>query len=214
MNAPFPKTIAARRNLLVLPPLETPTLEVVIGQLESDGRLAAVRRRDLISSLRRIAAALDLPISQVPAHPAWLRQRLLGVMPTQLGRSAKTRANVLSNAMAALAQTGVTQRRPRPPDRAAEWQQLWDKLATSPRIALGSFIRFCSHNHILPHEVTERVVGDFEKVMVAASLRKQPARAIYELSTAWNKAVELGARLASTTVASGETTLAHRAAHW
>ena len=49
-------------------------------------------------------------------------------------------------------------------------------------------MRFCSRQHISPETVSDDTVAAFGRVIVAASLRKNPEIAIYYLTTSWNKA--------------------------
>jgi integrase len=163
----------------------TPTLEEIMLLLKKDQRLSPVRRRDLVSALRRVAAACGLPTSQMFADPLWLRQKLAATSEHHLGRTAKTRANVLSNAMSALALAGMAERRPQV-ERAAHWQPLWQRLSASGKIALGSFLRFCSFRAIAPPEVNDQVVVEFLEAIKQSSLRKKPEDAIRELTLCWN----------------------------
>jgi integrase len=123
------------------------------------------------------------------AEPQWLQNKLKVIPSQRLGRSSKTRANVLANAVAALTVAGLAKRRP-VVERSADWQLLWERLPPSARIALGSFTRFCSYHGIIPARVTDQVVADFKEVMILSSLRKKPAEAIYDLTVTWNKAAD------------------------
>lgn len=190
MTKPFPKRADLRKALSFVRPGETPMLSDVIAAIRSEHQLSQVRRRDMASALLRIAAACDRAPSELFADPIWLRQQLATRSPLSLGRSPKTRANILSNAMAALAHSGIGKRRPAVV-RSAEWERLWKQLSLSAKIALGSFTRFCSFHRISPTEVTDKVVGDFAAAMELASLRKKPAEALRELTVHWNRAVNL-----------------------
>lgn len=176
MTIHIPNRQAGRKTLLFAPSADTPTLRDAINHLLADPTLASNRRRDLISSLRRVASTLSLPPTHVSADMNWLRLKLAGQPATRLARTAKTRANILSNAVAALTSVGAAARRPAIAHSAA-WQQLWDVLGPSPRIALGSFARFCSYHKIDPDSVTDSTVATFHDAMLQSSLRKKPEEA-------------------------------------
>ncbi len=190
MSVAIPKTAQGRKVLCFVRPGTTPTLEDAIARLNAHPELPPVRRRDLVSSLRRLAAVVGSPASQVPADLQWLHQRLAATPAAQLGRSPKTRANVLSNAVAALACSGVAARRPAVA-RSPEWDRLWQALSASARIALGSFARFCSFHGIAPEDVTDEAVRRYRDAIIQSSLRKKPDEAIRELTVCWNKARDL-----------------------
>ena len=189
MKTYLPSKGFGRPKLCLVDPGSTPTLEEVVALLQTDRRLSAIRQRDLISSLQRISAACDLPPNQLFANPTWLRQKLSTVAPLRFGRSPKTRSNVLSNAMAALAHFGMAAHRPKV-DRSAYWQCIWEYLTPSAKIALGSFTRYCSFYHIQPSEVSDRTVNDYAETVKFSSLRKKPEEAIHDLVMHWNRASE------------------------
>lgn len=189
MTIQFPKAFSGKKTLCLLRPEETPSFDDVIAKVRADAKLTTVRRRDLVSSLNLIAEACDLPPSQMLSDPEWLRLKVSKLSPVRLGRSAKTRANVLSNAVAALAyaQTGA-RRRPKA-QRSSAWEALWPHLSPSEKIVFGSFMKFCSFHEILPTQVTDQVVADFRELIVVSSLRKKPEDAIRDLTRNWNGAV-------------------------
>jgi integrase len=189
MTIQFPKAFSGQKSLCLLRPEETPSFEEVIAKVRADAKLTSVRRRDLVSSLNRVAEACDLPPSQMLADPEWLRLKVSKLSPVRLGRSAKTRANVLCNAVAALAyaQTGA-RRRPKA-QRSHQWEALWPHLSPSEKIVFGSFMKFCSFHAILPTHVTDQVVANFRELIVLSSLRKKPEEAIRDLTMNWNRAI-------------------------
>jgi integrase len=190
MNIHIPNRQSGRKTLVFTPPAGTPTLQDVINQLLSDQTLSPNRQRDLVSSLRRVASTLALPPAQVPTDLQWLRSKLAGQPGARLARTAKTRANILSNAVAALTSVGAAARRPAIA-RSPAWQKLWELLDPSAKIALGSFARFCSYHQIDPDNVTDSVVATFHDAMIQSSLRKKPEEALRELIVRWNAACAL-----------------------
>ena len=191
MTNHFPKRVSERKTLCLVRSGETPTLEDAITGLLNNPHLSQLRRRDLVSSLRRVAAACDAAPSQLLGDPGWLRQKLALLAPMRLGNSPKTRANIFSNAIAALACAGMSAARRPKTNRCPEWQELWQHLTPSAKIALGSFTRFCSFHQIQPAQVSDQVVADYRDVMTLSSLRKKPAEAIHDLTMHWNRAIDL-----------------------
>jgi integrase len=189
MTIQFPKAFSGRKTLCLVRPEQTPSFDDVIAHVRADAKLTSGRHRDLVSALNRIAKACDLPPSQMLADPEWVRLKVSKLSPVRLGRRAKTRANVLSNAVAALAyaETGAG-RRPQV-QRSSAWEALWPHLTASEKIVFGSFMKFCSFHEIPPTQVTDQVVADFRELIVLSSLRKRPEEAIRDLTMNWNRAV-------------------------
>lgn len=189
MTVHFPKTLAGRKTLYLATPGAQATLADVIVLLRKDHLLSAMRRRDLISALHRLAAACDMPTNVVPADPDWLRQKIASLSPLKIGRSGKTRSNVLSNATIALSRVGITKLRPSV-GRSAKWNQLWGELSVSAKITFGSFSKFCSHHHIEPDDVNDHIVQRYREAVVLSSLRKKPDELIHDLTIHWNRSVD------------------------
>ena len=74
-----------------------------------DGTLKRSRRRELISSVRRLAVILapDRPLCDIPADPEWCRGKLDRIAPAALGIADKTWSNLRSNFAAALTAGGI-----------------------------------------------------------------------------------------------------------
>jgi len=181
MNIHFPTTAASSSHAMALFPAGTPTLEGVLSRLFNDASLPATRRRDFVSAVRRVAKALGLPPSQIPADPTFLRRKLSSLLPPQLGKAAKTKANVLSNAMGALAQAGVATRRPRGLPMSLDWQELWDRLPPRLKMSLSSFMRFCSHRQIAPCAVAKRFDQMVHELRDKAGVTLQPGHVGFQI---------------------------------
>lgn len=59
----------------------------IAAKLATDKKLAPTRIRDMISGLRRVAKALGMPLSDVPADPRWLQPRLEKVASAPTGQN-------------------------------------------------------------------------------------------------------------------------------
>jgi hypothetical protein len=147
----------------------TPMLSDVVRYLHENPELFDdTRTRDMISGLRRLAAALGRAPEEVPADPKWLQPRVAKVAPAALGISPKTWSNVLSNAQAGMARFGIVEkrRRRRQSDLSRAWRELWDMVLASGdlslRTALCRFVHFLSTQSTEPagaYEMTRRLLG-------------------------------------------------------
>lgn len=102
----------------------------------------------MISGLRRVAGALDLPTQDTPCHGRWLQPRLAKISPAMHGISTKTWQNAVSNARSAMAHAGIVERRfNRITDLSPEWQKLWHSVLSTgdktlqPSGPIGRFLR-------------------------------------------------------------------------
>ncbi|TJZ88978.1 hypothetical protein FA743_19615 [Paracoccus gahaiensis] len=120
------KPLDPTRPDLAFVPAETPMFARIIQLIETDDNLAAHRRRDLASGLRRVAHAIGRPPEEVPADPKWLQPRLAKVAPAALGITAKSWQNAVSDARMAMAHLGIVRRRNRHvDDLSPDWAALW-----------------------------------------------------------------------------------------
>ena len=177
------------KSILALFPDGTLTLDQVISRIGLDPSLNEIRKRDLISSIKRVAAALQIPLEEAVADPDWLRRRLQRVAPAKLGLTKKSWSNVLSNVKAALVQAGAIPKVVRGRHLDGPWQELWERLEDSNlKISLTRFMTFCSRQGVHPAAVSDETVSEFARVLRLSSLRKDPDLALYYLTTSWNKA--------------------------
>lgn len=163
----------------------------VAAVLKSDQALAAHRKRDLMSALRRVSKVLALPMSEIPADRRWLRVHLDRVSPPQLRIARKTCANVRSNVMAALEHAGLGAPPYQNNGLATAWECLKDELPRgNDRGALGRFSQFCSNRGVDPDDVTDADVSAYRAAVDEWSLTKRPDQAIYYVTTSWNRLVD------------------------
>lgn len=150
-----PKTL----DHALLPP-DTPMFADIIARLEACPEMAATRKRDLVSGLRRVAKALARAPEEVPADPKWLQPRLEKVMPAALRLSEKGWQNARSDARSAMAWAGIVKRRHRHiDDLAPDWRALWERMLASqdPTLpsALRRFMHFLSALGAAPEDVVQ-----------------------------------------------------------
>lgn len=165
----------------------TISLEDVIMRLGGDMKLNSTRKRDFISSLRRIASALGASAKAIPADPQYLQQRLKGFAPAPPGLSKKTWSNIISDAKAALTRVGIVQKPASRSALAPQWQALFDQVVDqNMRCNLTRFVTFCSRTGVDPSQVNNDTMKDFMGLF--SSLRKDPALAHYYVTRSWNRA--------------------------
>ncbi len=170
----------------------TPSLVDLIAWIEADEHLPWQRRRDLCSSLRTLAKAVDRPPEQVFADHRWLRTRLRDFHPLQIGVSKKRWSNVRSDFNRVMDLYDLTSMRkiteiPLLP----EWQSLFE-VAEDDRIRwnLNRIARFCSASGIKPDDVDEAVIVQFQAALEAESFVKNPGEWARNTIKTWNRAVD------------------------
>lgn len=168
----------------------------VITRITSNMSLSPMRRRDMVSGLRRVANALGRPPEEVPADSRWLQKRLADFLPASIGLTPKSWSNILSNARAALALCGVLKRRVnRTTDLSPAWKELWDRALAmgNPTISssAGSFVYFLNSLGVAPDDVRFEHAEAFRDALVQSELRKSPDHCFRKAVHSWNLAVRL-----------------------
>jgi len=119
-----------------------PMLSELASKLATDKKVSPTRVRNMISGLRRVAKALGMPLSDVPADPRWLQPRLEKVAPAAVGLSLKGWQNLVSDARSAMAHFGIVSKRHSHIDALTPaWRSLWTIVLASrgsntPAVAL------------------------------------------------------------------------------
>jgi integrase len=160
-----------------------PTLADVIERLET-ADLSPVRRRDLVSAVKRAARLLGCAPHQVSADPAALRQSLAAVETSDL--SPKSLQNVRSDLSAALESSEVAQvlRAAREPVDLA-WRDLLASCDQYRWTALSRLSAYCSERGVTPHEVGQPIFDAFAAAL-EASLVRHPHQVRRAAARAWN----------------------------
>lgn len=190
------KTIHPNQIEMALFPAGTPTFASVIRELEADPNLGDLRKRDLISGLRRVAKALGRPPAETIADPKWLQPRLMQIAPVALGLTDKSWQNAISDARAAMARVGIVKRRQRHmDDLQTDWLELWQGVFASRNhtliAGLGRFIHFLSNLGVAPDEVTQGHAEAFLQGLRQEEIAKDPEASWRYAINAWNRATTL-----------------------
>lgn len=172
----------------------TPMFADLIERLVKDDTVAELRRRDLISGLRRVASALGLPPSDVPCSGRWLQPRLSKINSAQLGITTKAWQNAVSDARSAMAHFGIMERRfSRIDDLTPEWQVLWSSVLEAKdktlQPALCRFVHFLSGQGVRPDEVSDLHALAYREALIHNEISKSPDVAYRAPLTGWNLAV-------------------------
>jgi len=187
------KTTDPHQFELALLPKGTPTFATLIEMLECNPALSDLRRRDLISGLRRVSKALGRPPEETIADPKWLQPRLSQIAPAALGLTQKSWQNAVSDARAALSHAGIVKPRTRRiEDLHADWQVLWLKVHAlddhNLTARLGRFLHFLSNLGIAPEEVTQAHADALLQAIEAEEIAKRPEVSWRGAVNAWNAA--------------------------
>ena len=178
-------------------PVAPQKLSEVITALDQCRDLSPTRRRDLVSSVRRVAGILGRTPAQTPARLSELKPALARIHPEQLDPriANKTWTNLRSNFLMALRITGASQ--------GAGWALLeapWAKLYEAlpekrVKDGLSRFIHFLSAKGIPGDDVDDAVVQHFmEWVAQNTLLDPRQQRDLHRRTTRlWNEAGESSA---------------------
>ena len=187
------KTFPTKEIEMAMQPLGTLTFADIIEKLETDPGLSDLRRRDLVSGLRRVAHALGRSPEAVIADPKWLQPRLTKIAPAALGLTVKSWQNAVSDARAAMARVGIVKPRNRHiDDLQPAWRAWWlAVLASKDRTlipGLGRFIHFLSNLSVAPEAVTQAHADAFLVAVTADEITKRPEVSWQNALCAWNLA--------------------------
>jgi integrase len=169
-------------------------LSDVIDKVLSDPDLTPVKRRDILSGLRRTCEAIALPPQDVPADTSWLQPRLARLRPAARGLSDKTWSNIQSNARSGLLRFGVVQKRiSRKSDLSPAWWSLWDTvLGSGDRslpFSLSRFVHFLNRLGVEPEAVNDAHAAAYREALALNELRRSPDASMRAATRAWNLAV-------------------------
>ncbi|MCK5276263.1 MAG: hypothetical protein KAR37_16530, partial [Alphaproteobacteria bacterium] len=168
------------------------TFADLVVAIDGDDNLSSNRRSNLKSSIRTFSGKLNLVISEAPASMDYVRKRIDGVHPKQLGVKAKRWQNVLSDLRFAINRHGPKPvRKMRTANLPEPWCSLSDRLpAPGLRYGLSRLIKFCALFGIEPDEVDATTFDDFETGLGDTTLCTNPRVKAREAVKQWNRAVE------------------------
>lgn len=166
----------------------TATLADAIATLQVHPGLTDIRRRrDMISSINRIAKYLNRAPEDLPTDAPALRNLLPGIHPVQADISAKSLSNVKTDLTKALQMSGYLP----PAIPKAEPNSAWKAFlaaceAKHQRLALSRLVTYCAYHGIEPNEVNNKVMATFQQHLDERLLGKDPTKLCKEMAQTWN----------------------------
>jgi hypothetical protein len=180
----------------------TATLQDVLDRIAARSDIGTSRKRDLRSAVLSFGKLADKAPTSIPLDLSELRRVLDETDGTFAKFSAKRRANLRSDLVAAIEASGA---HPMLKTGALEldpaWQGLLDPIS-DPRIqsGLSRFARWCSLNSVSPEAVNEAIVDRFVRDLEARTLIRNVDNQRVAVVTAWNRLVALNPGLQAVAV--------------
>ncbi len=176
-----------------LPPHGPMTFAELIGAVETDLELASTRRRDVKSAITAFCRRLNVVSTDALASMAYVRKRIDGVHPKQIGLKPKRWQNVLSEVRFAVNRYG-----PKPIEKlrsdelVAPWRKFYRRLpAPGLRYGLSRFIKFCAGSGVAPENVAPTTFLAFEAWLEEHTTSTHPRRKARDAAYKWNKTIEI-----------------------
>ena len=166
------------------------SLATLKERVEADQSVELLRRREICSAITTVAKWLNIPPEMIPAAMSYLRPRLSGLHPIQLGVSERRIQNVRSLLLSAFRIAGIsTKLAPYMAKMSPAWQQLWNLLEddTYGRTELSRLFRYCSVNGVAPSKVSDAISADFLAALETESLIKKPKVRHQSVCRVWNR---------------------------
>lgn len=166
------------------------SLATLKERVEEDRSMELLRRREICSAITTVAKWLNMPPEMIPAAMSYLRPRLGGLHPIQLGVSDRRIQNVRSLLLSAFRIAGISAKlAPYTAKMSPDWQQLWDLMEGDRygRTELSRLFRYCSANGIVPSDLSDAISSDFLTALEAESLVKKPKVRHQSVCRVWNQ---------------------------
>jgi hypothetical protein len=157
--------------------------------LQTTGQLSAVRRRDLRSAVARVAALLGEDPASLRLDLESIAARLSAVNPVAAGFSAKRLANIRSDFLAAVRQSGLHPvMPPAKSELSPDWQTMMARLpAKRHRLGLARLARHASAARMDPAEIDDAALERFIGEVRRGSLHQNPNVLHRNVATIWNE---------------------------
>jgi integrase len=171
------------------PAVEPATLATVLSSLDQRKGLPAIRQRDLRSATRRVAELIGDTPSAILLDMAAIAAKLAGISPPAVGLTPKRLANVRSDFVAAVRESGIQAVQSRSKSLSAAWIKLFSAVPRRRRdIGLSRLGRYATSRGIEPNSVKDRVIEDFIAATRAQSLHRNPRALHRQTALIWNEA--------------------------
>jgi hypothetical protein len=166
-----------------------PSLADIEQALLAAEQLPTVRRRDLRSAVARVAALLG----QDPAHLRLdlesIAARLAAINPLAAGMSVKRLANIRSDFLAAVRESGLQPVLPAAkPGLSPGWQVMMERLsAKRHRLGLSRLAHYASAVGLGPTDIDDTAIERLIGAVRQGSLHQNPNVLHRNVATIWNE---------------------------
>ena len=171
-------------------PARTASLADVLERLEHIEDLSGRQRMDLRSAVRTVGRILGRPLSEIPASPPVLRDRLDAIAPASIELTKGRWSNVRSLLRKALEISGIAVMPGRHLDPVStEWAEHIAKLPTrTMEIGLSRLAHHCSDTGVAPRDVKPETFDLLRSALEREGLLKNPRTVHREACRCWNMA--------------------------
>jgi integrase len=166
------------------------TLADVLAAVDRSTALSPIRRRDLHSSVMRVANLLGNVPGRIALDLPTIATSLAAVSPVAAGMTTKRFANIRSDFLAAVRASGLI-----PIGAwhkgclAPAWRQLFARISHKrAHLGLSRFARYASAQGIDPEAVNDGTVADFITAVREQSLHGAPNWLYRQVTLIWNQA--------------------------
>jgi hypothetical protein len=183
----------------------TATLQDVLDYIAARPDITHSRKRDLRSSVLSFSTLADKAPASIPLDLSDLRRVLDETDGTPAKVSAKRRANLRSDLVAAIEASGAhPMLKTGKLELHPAWKGLLDPIS-DPRIrnGLSRFTRWCSLNSISPEAVNETAIDRFVRDLRARTLIRNVGGQRGVVVNAWNRLVTLKPELMAIAIPDG-----------
>ena len=169
-----------------------PTLATLLAALESHAGLSETRRRDLRSSVKRVAHLLGNTPVAIPLAMDAIRDGLGGITPIAVGMTSKRFANIRSDFVAAVAASGLAPvKSERKAALSAQWRQLFARLSgRRANLGLSRLGHYASAQGIEPGDVNDEIIDGLMATVRECSLHQKPKALHRQVTLIWNEAAQ------------------------
>jgi integrase len=172
--------------------ITTITLLDLLNAVEGREALSATRRRDLRSSIKRVALLVGDDPARIPLDMPVISAKLATVSPAAAGLTSKTFSNIRSDFIAAVKASGLKPiQRPARTPLSPAWKKLFTDLSgRREHLGLSSLARYASANGIEPRAIGNAKIDAFITKVRDESLHRKPNGLHRTVALIWNEAAE------------------------
>lgn len=161
----------------------------LIERIRADDSVSSSRRRDILSSVRRFCALLDLEPARAPAAFPFFRDAIRRFHPARGNISPKRWSNIRSDVALVLDRYGARRRSALARDLLPEWRAPRARIDNPVLVRrLSRLFHWCSSRGLIPEAVNDDVVSAFYSDLREHSFARKPHKLHRDACRAWNLA--------------------------